>query len=140
MSGKNRSNVLLVEILIALFFFMLSATILVRVFAASRNMSVRSVVETAALASAQNTADVICAADDVDAALEAMDFDSAHGVWTKDCGEYSLYVQGGIEPAENGSFWRGEVRAYYKKRGDEGQRSDEEMFALPCLRYREAEA
>ena len=139
MSGKNRSNVLLVEILIAVFFFMLSATILVRVFAAARSLSVRSGVETEALMAAQNTADAIWAADDVDAALEEMEFASAHGVWTKDCGDYSLYIQGGVEPAENGSFWRGEVRAYYKQRSEEGMRSDEELFALPCLRYRGAE-
>ena len=42
MGNKNRSNVLLVEILIAVLFFMLSATVLVRVFATARNMTVRS--------------------------------------------------------------------------------------------------
>ena len=39
MRNKNRSNVLLVEILIAVLFFMLSATVLVKVFATARNMT-----------------------------------------------------------------------------------------------------
>ena len=140
MSGKNRSNVLLVEILIAVFFFMLSATILVRVFAAARSLSVRSGVETEALMAAQNTADAIWAADDVDAALEEMEFASAHGVWTRDYGTYTLYIEGGAAPAGNGALWEGVVRAYYRQQGEDGIRSDAELFALPCVRYREAEA
>ena len=139
MSGKNRSNVLLVEILIALLFFMLSATILVRVFASAREMSARSGVETRALAEAQNMADLICASEDVEAALEEQGFASSHGVWTRDDGEYTLYVEGAPQPSENGALWQGTVRAYYKKRG-EGARGDEELFALRCLRYWEAES
>lgn len=138
MSGRNRSNVLLVEILIAVLFFMLSAVVLVRVFAAARNMSVRSGVETRALAEAQNVADIVCAAQDVDAALQEGGFVSSHGVWTRDDGDYTLYIEGGIQPCENGSFWQGEVRAYYKKSVGNGVRSDEALFALPCLRYWEA--
>ena len=138
MSGKNRSNVLLVEILIALLFFMLSATILVRVFASAREMSARSGVETRALAEAQNMADLICASEDVEAALGEQGFASSHGVWTRDDGDYTLYVEGAPQPMENGTMWQGMVRAYYKMRG-EGARGDEELFALPCLRYWEAE-
>ena len=70
MRSKNRSNVLLVEILIAVLFFMLSATVLVRVFVTARNMTVRSGVESSALAEAQNVADALCAADDVDALVK----------------------------------------------------------------------
>ena len=59
MGGRNRSNVLLVEILIAVLFFMLSATVLVRVFVTARNMTVRAGVETRALAEAQNVAEAL---------------------------------------------------------------------------------
>ena len=121
MSGKNRSNVLLVEILIAVLFFMLSAVILVRVFAAARNLSVRSGVETQALAEAQNVADLMLAAEDVETT-------------------YTLYIEGGAAPAGNGALWEGVVRAYYRQQGEDGIRSDAELFALPCVRYREAEA
>ena len=57
MRNRNRSNVLLVEILIAVLFFMLSATVLVRVFVTARNMTVRSGVESVAVADAQNVAE-----------------------------------------------------------------------------------
>ena len=53
MRNNNRSNILLVEILIAVLFFMLSATVLMRVFVTARNMTVRSGVEAAALTDAQ---------------------------------------------------------------------------------------
>ena len=72
MGGKNRSNVLLVEILIAVLFFMLSATVLVRVFVTARNMTLRAGVETQALAEAQNVAETLYAAEDPAEALEQM--------------------------------------------------------------------
>lgn len=141
MGNRNRSNVLLVEILIAVLFFMLSATVLVRVFVAARNMTVRAGVETQALADAQNVADTIYAADDPDQALEDMEFQFYHGAWTRATDDYTIYVEGGEEPAEAGSFWRGTVRAFYSSRNVEQVRQeDEELFSLPCTRYREVQA
>ena len=64
MRNRNRSNVLLVEILIAVLFFMLSAAVLVRVFVTSRNLTVRSGVEAKALVEAQNVAEALYAAGD----------------------------------------------------------------------------
>ena len=52
MGNRNRSNVLLVEILIAVLFFMLSATVLVQVFATARSMTRRAGVENRALTEA----------------------------------------------------------------------------------------
>ena len=62
MGNRNRSNVLLVEILIAVLFFMLSAVVLVQVFATSRNLTTRAGVETRALAEAQNVTEAMYAA------------------------------------------------------------------------------
>ena len=45
MKKRNGSNVLLVEILLAVLFFMLSATVLVQVFGTSRSLTVRSGVD-----------------------------------------------------------------------------------------------
>ena len=74
MKVRNRSNVLLVEILIAVLFFMLSATVLVRVFVTARNMTVRSGVKSVAVAEAQNVAEAMYAADDIDQMLEEQGF------------------------------------------------------------------
>ena len=138
MRNKNRTNVLLVEILIAVLFFMLSATVLVRVFITARNMTVRSGVEAQALTEAQNVAETLMAADDVDAALEAMEFRSFHGTWSKDCDQFSLYVDGGVEPTNAGELWTGSVSAFYRLHNpDDARAADEELFSLPCTRYKE---
>ena len=137
MRNKNRTNVLLVEILIAVLFFMLSATVLVRVFATARNMTARSGVEERALAEAQDVAELLYATDDVDAALEQLQFASSHGTWSKDCGDYSLYVFGDIEPTGAGELWAGKVSAFYKLRNpDDARAEDEELFSLSCVKYK----
>ena len=140
MSGKNRSNVLLVEILIAVLFFMLSATVLVRVFATAKNLSDRSGIQTQALAEAQNVADALYAAEDIDACLDGMGFESSHGVWTREFDSFTIYVAGGETETESGVMWEGSVRAFCEPRNvsDDVRRQDEELFSLPCLRYREA--
>ena len=107
MRNRNRSNVLLVEILIAVLFFMLSATVLVRVFVTARNMTVRSGVESVAVADAQNVAESLYAAD------------------------------GKAEPTEAGELWSGTVSAFYKLRNPDAARAeDEQLFSLTCTRYK----
>mgnify|MGYP007070157646 CR=1 FL=1 len=141
MSNKNRSNVLLLEILIAVLFFMLSATVLIQVFAAARNMTVRSGVESAAVADAQNVAEALYASEDVDMALKEMGFFSSHGAWSLDRGDYTLYVAGASTPTEGGELWSGTVGAFYKLRNPDAVRmEDEELFSLTCTRYKEVAA
>jgi|GEM_PF-974028 len=141
MESKNRSNVLLIEILIAVLFFMLSATVLVRVFATARNATVRAGAETQALAQAQNVAEALYAADDPDAELERMEFIKSHGVWTRSYGEYSLYVSSEALPTDAGELWQGEIIAFYSQRDPSAARpEDEELFTLPCARYKEAQS
>lgn len=141
MGKRNRSNVLLVEILIAVLFFMLSATVLIQVFASSRNMTVKAGVQTKALAQAQNVADLLVASADPASALGDAGFLSAHGVWTRDDGEYTLYVEGGMTETEAGELWEGSVRAFQKKRNTgEARPQDEELFSLPWASYREVSA
>ena len=138
MRKNNRSNVLLLEILIAVLFFMLSATVLIRVFATARNMTVRSGVETAALADAQNVAETLYSARDVEGVLSEMGFTASHGAWSLDRGDYSLYVSGEAEPAEAGELWAGSVSAFYKLRDPDAPRQqDERLFSLACTRYKE---
>ena len=136
MGNKNRSNVLLVEILIAVFFFMISATVLVRVFATSKTMTTRSGVETLALTEAQNVAETLYAADDPEASLAELSFRSSHGAWSRDYGDFTLYVTGSLVPAGADEMWQGEVSAFYKQRNTGTARlEDEEMFTLSCTRY-----
>lgn len=138
MRNRNRSNVLLVEILVAVLFFMLSATVLVKVFVTARNMTVRAGVESEAVVEAQNVAETLYTAADIDATLADMGFSSSHGAWSKDCGDFSLYVLGGYRDAGAGALWTGEVSAFYKLRNpDNARQEDEQMFSLACTRYEE---
>ena len=94
-------------------------------------------VVTRALTEAQNVAEAIYAADDVDGALAALDFRSAHGVWTRAAGDYTLYVEGDSVPTDAGELWQGSVRAFYSMRNaDQARQEDEELFVLPCARYK----
>ena len=137
MRNRNRSNVLLVEILIAVLFFMLSATVLIRVFATARNMTVRSGVESVAIADAQNVAEMLYAADDVDQTLKDMGFFSSHGAWSQNRGDYSLYVVGNSNATSAGELWSGTVSAFYNLRNpDDGFVASEELFSLNCTRYK----
>lgn len=137
MKSGNRSNVLLVEILIAVLFFMLSATVLVRVFITARNMTVRSGVESVAISEAQNVAEALYAADDIDATLADMGFVSSHGAWSQDRGDYTLYVMGSETSTDAGRLWSGSVSAFYKLRNpDDVRAQDEQLFSLTCTRYK----
>ena len=127
MKSRSRSNILLVEILIAIMFFMLSSTVLVRLFATARSLSLRSGAEVAALAEAQNVAETLLAAPEPDAALAELGFVSAHGAWTRAYDDFTLMVENGAEAAGEGEMRTGEVRAFYGR--------DEELFALPYARY-----
>ena len=138
MDKRNRSNVLLVEILIAILFFMLSATVLVQVFAASRNLTVRAGIETQALSQAQSVADRLCAAEDPEAALEEMGFIQYQGQWSREDENYSLLVTCETEQTEAGELWQGQVRAFYDQVDLRQVRPvSQELFMLPCTRYRE---
>ncbi len=138
MRKRNGSNVLLVEILLAVLFFMLSATVLVQVFAGSRSLTLRSGVETRALAEAQNIADALYASEDPDATLEGLEFISSHGAWSRDYGEFSLYVTLDTEETDAGELRVGRVSGFYTKRDPGAARQeDEELFTLACTRYEE---
>lgn len=137
MRNRNRTNVLLVEILIAVLFFMLSATVLVRVFVTARNMTVRSGVETRALAQAQNVADALYAAESPEDALAEMEFGNSHGAWTKSYGDFTIYVELSGASTGAGEMQQGSVRAFYTLRNaDKARQEDEELFSLPVARYK----
>ena len=141
MGNRNRSNVLLVEILIAVLFFMLSATVLIQVFATARSMTRKAGVENLALVEAQNVAEVLVASDNVEAAMEKMEFRLYHGAWSRSYGDFTIYVESQENPTDAGTLWTGTVRAFFRNRNaNKARQEDEELFALPCARYREVAA
>lgn len=132
MKTANRSNALLVELLIVVMFFMLSSTVLLQVFMTARSQSIRAGVITEALNEAQGAADRLYAAGNADAALAALremgfDFDAAGGS-RLDRGDYTLLVHRDTEDRKAGLMHRYTVSAY---------QGEELLFTLPAARFEE---
>lgn len=126
MERNNHLSTLLVEILIAVLFFALSATVLMEMFVAARSQSVYAGVCDEALAEAQNIADRIFAAGDAQALLSQAGFSQEDGVWTLGRQDYDLTVALDEKKTEVGMMRRAEVSA---------RRGEETLLTLPCSRY-----
>ena len=130
MKSGSRSNALLVELLIVVMFFMLSSTVLLELYATSRNQSARAGALTQALNEAQNVADRLYTAKDAEAALKEMGFEKAGEDWTKSGSVCVLKVTSSTESTAAGTLLRQQVSAV---------QNDETYFTLPVARYQEVQ-
>ena len=126
MDRNNHLSTLLVEILIAVLFFALSATVLLEMFVASRSQSAYAGLCGEALCTAQNLADELYAADDAQALLTQAGFALEDGVYTLEDGDYTLAVTLAERQTQAGALREAEVSAL---------RGDETLIRLPCSRY-----
>lgn len=124
----SRSNALLVELLIVVMFFMLSATVLLQVFTTARNQSRRAELMTQALTSTQNVADRLYTASDLSAELKAMGFSATDDGWEMEEGEYTVSVTGIENEGKPGEILRLQVQA---------AEGGEPLVTLPVARYQE---
>ena len=124
MKRGSRTNALVVELMIAVLFFMLASTILARVFGEAHRLSELSRIRSNALTAAANLADLAYAAADMD----------------------ELARQEGLTAAENGSYEKTDeadgftltlrVQAGALRRASvEARSGDELIVSLPCSRY-----
>ena len=74
MKGRNRTNTLLIELLIVVFFFMMGSVILIQVFGKAHEASVRARLLGDGTARGQSVADLLYAAADPEAALREAGF------------------------------------------------------------------
>ena len=135
MKTRNQKNALLVELLIVVLFFMLAATVLVQVFAASGNLGQRGGAINEALVAAQNAADRLSVAglseEEAAETLRAMDFTpDGEAAWRLDREEYSLLVT--METTDRAA---GRMRTATVTAG----RGEEVLFALTSACYEEAQ-
>lgn len=131
MSGSRSQHTLLVEIMIAVLFFALCATVLVRTFAAAHEYGNRAGADSAALLEAQDLAERMYAAGDPRALLAECGFAEADGLWRRDGEAYSLEVELDGEEAPEGTLQTARIRAL---------RDGEAIVELPCARYLPREA
>ena len=136
MRNKSKADLLLIEIIIAVFFLMISLTVLVQIFAAARNQSARATAETEALAEAQNVGEVLLKEENTEEYLKNAGFVLSHGVFTKDYGSFSLSVKEELIPKEAGTLRMDEVRGFYSfMNPDDAHPQNEELFMLPYAVY-----
>ena len=129
MKSGNRSNALLVELLIVVMFFMLSSTVLLQVFSTARSQSALSSKLTQALNAAQSVADRLYAAKDAESALAEMGCIQEEGLWRLPGDEFDLTVAVSLETQPFG-----ELRRYRVQAVSDGQT----LVDLPAARYQEA--
>ena len=126
MERKYRLNALLVEIMIAVLFFALSATVILDCFSAARRLSAEAEMESEALLAAQNLAEAIYAREQPEAFLEKQGFQFENGLWRQKDAAWALGFQMKEEDIGSGVLLSARVQVY----------KESEMIAeLPCSRY-----
>ena len=126
MKEGSRANALLVELLLVIFFFMISAAILVQVFADAKLKSRTAHATNASMLEAQNVAEDLYATDSPVAVLDDYGFNEKDGIWTLEKDGYLLKVTVSEEETEAGVIRTCEVS------GIEGEKT---LLTLPSTRY-----
>lgn len=126
MNGSRSQRTLLTEIMIAVLFFALCATVLMETFATAYRYSTRAGVDSMAMTEAQDLAERLYAAGDRDELLKQSGFVRDESRWVKDGGDYRLEVSMGAEDMPVGMLDTVAIRAF---------REDALIVELPGARY-----
>lgn len=131
MNKSRNQNALLIEIMIAVLFFALCATVLVETFMAAHEQGRHAGLDSRALVEAQDVAEQLYAAADAEALLTEAGFTRVDGVWARLNGEACLTVTLAREDTAAGVLHTAEVAA---------SRGDTLIVTLPVARYVPKEA
>ncbi len=126
MREGHRANALLVELLLVILFFMLSASTLVELFAGAKHKTIQARATNTAVMEAENLADDLYRAEDPEALLQDYGFTRQDESWILEKEEYTLTVTGREEAAEAGT-----LRIFTIAGSGDGK----DLFALPSARY-----
>lgn len=129
MKARNRSNALLLELLIVVAFFMLASTTLLQVFSAARQQSARAEQLSEAAVEAQNIADQLYAVKDGETLLKDLGFEQKDTEWKRADGEFQVTVTRSLENEEQGVLVRQTVRV--------ADISGKTLIELPCSCWQE---
>ena len=147
MNGKKQGNAMLTEILLVIFFFLLSCSLLLQIFFAAGRMSREAETLSDATLQAQNLADSLYAAADPEGFLEAEGFASEDGeTWTLAQAGFEMSVAlrreavaGGIFRHQSVTLWPlGTTAAAVSETAAGSGR--EALLTLSCSRFEEAAA
>ena len=126
MREGSRANALLVELLLVIFFFMVSAAILAQVFADAKLKSRTAHATNAAMLEVQNIAEDLYDADNADDVLAGYGFTKTGSGWELHEDGYLLQVTFRETETESG------VLKEYDITGLEGEKT---LLTLPSTRY-----
>jgi Tfp pilus assembly protein PilE len=126
MKEGSRANALLVELLLVIFFFMISAAILVQVYGDAKLKSRTAAATNSAMLDGQNVAEELYGTDDPEAVLTADGFTSEGDVWVLEKKGYVLKVTPKIEETDSGTL------RTYEVAGIEGEKT---LITLPSTRF-----
>ena len=126
MKEGSRANALLVELLLVIFFFMISAAILVQVFADAKLKSRTAHATNASMLEAQNIAEDLYATKDPEAVLNQYGFTAKDGGWVLEKDGYLLKVTLREEETASGTL------KTYDVSGVEGEKT---LLTLPSTRF-----
>lgn len=135
MKEGSRANALLVELLLVIFFFMISAAILVQVFADAKLKSRTANAYNETMLEAQNIAEDLYAAKDPDAVLNGYGFTAQDGGWVLDKDEYSLKITVREEETDAGILRTYDVSGIEKTHDSSGTEKETVLLTLPSTRY-----
>ena len=126
MKEGSRANALLVELLLVIFFFMISAVILVQVYADAKLKSRTAHATNYSMIEAQNIAEDLYVTNDPDAVLAEYGFTAQDGGWVLEKDGYLLKVSLREEETPSG------VLRTYDVSGVEGEKT---LLTLPSTRF-----
>lgn len=135
MKEGSRANALLVELLLVIFFFMISAAILVQVFADAKLKSRTANAYNETMLEAQNIAEDLYAAKDPDAVLNGYGFTAQDGGWILEKDGYSLKITFREEETEAGVIRTYDVSGIEVTHDSSGTEKETVLLTLPSTRY-----
>ena len=135
MKEGSRANALLVELLLVIFFFMISAAILVQVFADAKLKSRTAHATNASMLEAQNVAEDLYASNDPDAVLAGYGFSTADEGWVLEKDGYLLRVTFHEEDQDSGVLRTYDVCGVERVRDQSGNETENTLLTIPSTRY-----
>lgn len=126
MSKNRNQNNLLVEIMIAVLFFALCATVILETFMASRTFNLKSAAQSAALVQMQDVGEQLYAARNPEETIQSAGFCADGDIWSLETGLTRLELAFSQAAQGDGVMRTWQIRGLY----------DEALFAeIPGARY-----
>ena len=135
MKEGSRANALLVELLLVIFFFMISAAILVQVFADAKLKSRTAHATNASMLEAQNVAEDLYMAETPDTVLKDYGFNEKDGAWVLEKDGYELRVTILEEETDSGVLRKCDVSGVEITHDQSGAEKETTLLTIPSTRF-----